>query len=221
MKDRRDHLVIALAGNPNAGKTTIFNQLTGAHQKVGNWSGVTVEKKEGHLTHKGQKMTVVDLPGIYSLTAYSVEEIVARDFILEEHPDVVVDIIDASNLERNLYLAVQLIELNIPLVFAMNMIDVARARGITIDFDHLSRLLGVPIVQTVGTRGEGIDQLLDTVMEVASGKDPVSRHIHINYGNDIEEEILRIREVLKLDPDFNSRYYPRWVAVKLLNRTGR
>jgi len=218
MKDRRDHLVIALAGNPNAGKTTIFNQLTGAHQKVGNWSGVTVEKKEGHLTHKGQKMTVVDLPGIYSLTAYSVEEIVARDFILEEHPDVVVDIIDASNLERNLYLAVQLIELNIPLVFAMNMIDVARARGITIDFDHLSRLLGVPIVQTVGTRGEGIDQLLDTVMEVASGKDPVSRHIHINYGNDIEEEILKIREILKLDPDFNSRYYPRWVAVKLLEQ---
>ena len=218
MGDRSGPLVIALAGNPNAGKTTIFNQLTGAHQKVGNWSGVTVEKKEGRLTHKGQEITVVDLPGIYSLTAYSVEEIVARDFILEEHPDVVVDIIDASNLERNLYLAVQLIELNIPLVFAMNMTDVARSRGITIDYDHLSRLLGVPIVQTVGTRGEGIKELLDTVIEVARGEDPVSRHIHINYGNDIEEEILKIRQVLKKDPDFNSRYYPRWLAVKLLEQ---
>ena len=210
------NLTIALAGNPNAGKTTIFNHLTGARQKVGNWSGVTVEKKEGSLEYRDTTIKVVDLPGIYSLTAYSVEEIVARDFILEEHPDVVVDIIDASNLERNLYLATQLIELNIPLVFAMNMVDVAQSRGIKIDFEHLSRLLGVPIVETVGTRGEGIDRLLDTVLEVHSGQDPVSRHIHVNYGTEVEKEILAIKSEIGNYPDFNSRYYPRWVAVKLL-----
>ncbi len=212
------HVTIALAGNPNAGKTTIFNQLTGARQKVGNWSGVTVEKKEGHLVHRGRRITVVDLPGIYSLTAYSVEEVVARNFILEEHPDVVVDILDASNLERNLYLAVQLIELNIPLVFAMNMVDVARVRGIKIDYQQLSRLLGVPIVETVGTRGEGIDMLLDTVLEVTEGKDATSRHIHINYGREIEEEILKIRDVLRKDPELHGSYYPRWLAVKLLEK---
>ncbi len=218
MSQEKGHLTIALAGNPNAGKTTIFNQLTGARQKVGNWSGVTVEKKEGNLLHRDTEITVVDLPGIYSLTAYSVEEVVARNFILEEHPDVVVDILDASNLERNLYLAVQLIELNIPLVFAMNMVDVARARGIIIDYQQLSNLLGVPIVETVGTRGEGIPDLLDTVLEVSTGRDPASRHIHINYGREIEREILNIREVLKKDPELYKGYYPRWLAVKLLEK---
>ncbi len=212
----KKEITIALAGNPNAGKTTIFNHLTGARQKVGNWSGVTVEKKEGSLEYKNFKIKVVDLPGIYSLTAYSVEEIVARDFILEERPDVVVNIIDASNLERNLYLATQLIELNIPLVFAMNMVDVARSRGIKIDFEQLSKLLGVPIVETVGTRGEGIDALLDTVIEVAGGQDPVSRHIHVNYGAEVEKEILSIKEELARYPGFHSRYYPRWIALKLI-----
>jgi len=216
MKRDSEHITIALSGNPNAGKTTIYNQLTGARQKVGNWSGVTVEKKEGNLVHRGRKITVVDLPGIYSLTAYSVEEVVARNFILEEHPDVVVDILDASNLERNLYLAVQLIELNIPLVFAMNMVDVARTRGIIIDYLQLSQLLGVPIVETVGIRKEGIDNLLDTILEVSGGKDSTSRHIHINYGREIEEEILKIRQTLKKAPELNRNYYPRWLAVKLL-----
>jgi len=211
-------LTIALAGNPNAGKTTIFNQLTGARQKVGNWSGVTVEKKEGRLSYKDIDITVVDLPGIYSLTAYSIEEVVARNYILEEHPNVVVDILDASNLERNLYLAVQLIELNIPLVFAMNMVDVAKARGIIIDYDQLSRLLGVPIVQTIGTKGIGIDKLLDTVIDVSRGIEPTARHIHINYGKEIEEEILKIRQILKKDQELNKSYYPRWFALKLLEK---
>ena len=211
-------LTIALAGNPNAGKTTIFNQLTGARQKVGNWSGVTVEKKEGKLTYKDIEITVVDLPGIYSLTAYSIEEVVARNYILEEHPDVVVDILDASNLERNLYLAVQLIELNIPLVFAMNMVDVAKSRGIIIDYDQLSKLLGVPIVQTIGTKGSGIDELLKTVIDVSKGQEPAARHIHINYGKEIEEEILKIRQILKKDQELNAAYYPRWFALKLLEK---
>jgi ferrous iron transport protein B len=209
-------LTVALAGNPNAGKTTLFNHLTGARQKVGNWAGVTVEKKEGALVHKGTRIRVVDLPGIYSLTAYSVEEVVARDFILEERPDVVVDVLDASNLERNLYLATQLIELNIRLVFAMNMVDVAHARGIVTDYEQLASLLGVPIAKTIGTRGEGIDGLLDTVMEVANDRDPVARHVHIHYGPEIEKEIQKLREELKGVHEVDARYYPRWTAVKLL-----
>jgi ferrous iron transport protein B len=212
----KKEIVIALAGNPNAGKTTLFNQLTGARQKVGNWAGVTVEKKEGTLLHRGSKIRVVDLPGIYSLTAYSVEEVVSRDFILNERPDVVVDVLDASNLERNLYLATQLIELNIRLVFAMNMVDVAHARGIITDYDNLARLLGVPIIKTVGTRGEGIEELLDTVLEVSADRDPISRHVHIHYGQEIEEEIEKIKQRLKAAPDMASRYYPRWTAVKLI-----
>ncbi|UKL13175.1 ferrous iron transport protein B [Dissulfurimicrobium hydrothermale] len=212
----KKEIVIALAGNPNAGKTTLFNQLTGAHQKVGNWAGVTVEKKEGVLLHRGSKIRIVDLPGIYSLTAYSVEEVVSRNFILDEQPDVVVDVLDASNLERNLYLATQLIELNIRLVFAMNMVDVAHARGIITDYDNLARLLGVPIVKTIGTRGEGIKELLDTVLEVSADRDPISRHVHIHYGQEIEEEIEKIRQRLKGVPDIANRYYPRWTAVKLI-----
>ncbi|MDD3553394.1 MAG: ferrous iron transport protein B [Deltaproteobacteria bacterium] len=211
------HITMALAGNPNAGKTTIFNQLTGARQKVGNWAGVTVEKKEGVREHKGIQFTVVDLPGIYSLTAYSMEEVVSRDFILKEHPDVVVAVLDASNLERNLYLACQLIELNIRLVFAMNMVDMAKDKGLLIDYEQLARLLGVPIVQTVGTKGIGIEELLDKVREVVEGADSVSRHIHINYGPEIEEEIQTIKGVLKgKTPEFAARYYPRWSAIKLL-----
>ncbi|MDA8162957.1 MAG: ferrous iron transport protein B [Desulfobacteraceae bacterium] len=209
-------IVLALAGNPNAGKTTLFNQLTGARQKVGNWAGVTVEKKEGVREHKGARIRVVDLPGIYSLTAYSVEEVVSRDFILDERPDVVVDVLDASNLERNLYLATQLIEFNIRLVFAMNMVDVAQARGMATDYDQLARLLGVPIVKTVGTKGEGIEELLDTVIKVARDKDPIARHIHIHYGQEIEEEIKKIRDGLKAIPDIANMYYPRWTAVKLI-----
>ncbi len=212
----KEDLTIALAGNPNAGKTTIFNHLTGARQKVGNWSGVTVEKKEGFLTYKGKRIKVVDLPGIYSLTAYSIEEIVARDFILEEHPNVVVDIIDASNLERNLYLAVQLIELNVPLVFAMNMVDVARARGIVVDYAQLSRLIGVPIVETVGTTGEGLNELMDKVLEVAEGKESISRKININYGSELEAEIEKIKKVIEQDDILSNSYDTRWLSIKLL-----
>ncbi|MBW2566845.1 MAG: 50S ribosome-binding GTPase, partial [Deltaproteobacteria bacterium] len=139
-------ITIALAGNPNSGKSTIFNNLTGTRQKVGNWPGVTVEKKEGHLTANGYRLTVVDLPGTYSLTAYSIEEIVARNFILDEKPELVVNIIDASNLERNLYLATQLRELDTKVIFVLNMEDVARHRGSKIDGDKLAELLDVPVV---------------------------------------------------------------------------
>ena len=145
-------ITIALAGNPNSGKTTIFNNITGTRQKVGNWPGVTIEKKEGDINKFGYNLRIVDLPGTYSLTPFSIEEIVARNYILDEHPDVVVDIIDASNLERSLYLATQLRELDCRVLFALNMEDIARSRGIKIDTEKLSELLDVPVVFTIGTK---------------------------------------------------------------------
>ena len=150
---------MALAGNPNSGKTTIFNALTGSRQHVGNYPGVTVECKEGRLRHRRHEITIVDLPGAYSLTACSMDELAARDFLVHQRPDVVVDVIDASNLERNLYLATQLIELGVPLILVFNMSDLAESRGCRIDTDLLSRRLGVPIVRTVGHKDEGIEDL--------------------------------------------------------------
>jgi len=150
---------IALAGNPNVGKSTIFNSLTGARQHVGNWPGKTVEKKEGTWTTGGQSYTVVDLPGTYSLTAYSTEEIIARDFITEARPDVVVVVVDAANLERNLYLVVQIIEMGAPVVVALNMTDAADAKGLRIDVQKLSQGLGVPVVPTVARDKQGIEAL--------------------------------------------------------------
>jgi len=164
----RDSLTIALAGNPNAGKSTVFNALTGARQHVGNWPGKTVEKKEGTCTHDGREIRVVDLPGTYSLTAYSLEEVIARDYVIEEKPDVVIDVVDAANLERNLYLAIQILELGAPLVIALNMSDVADSRGLRIDTDKLSQgLNGTPVVRTVANKGEGISELLDAAIRTA------------------------------------------------------
>ncbi len=162
-----EELTIALAGNPNSGKSTVFNALTGARQHVGNWPGKTVEKKEGTCKHEDREIHVVDLPGTYSLTAYSMEEIVARDFIVEGNPDVVVDIVDASNLERNLYLAVQILELGANLVIDLNMMDMAEARDHEIDAKALSDLLGVPVISTVASKGERIKDLLATIVEAA------------------------------------------------------
>ena len=146
-------IVAALAGNPNAGKTTLFNRLTGARQHVGNYPGITVDRKEGYISVDGQDVTLVDLPGTYSLTAYSVEELVARDFLVNERPQVVINIVDASNLERNLYLTTQFLELGIPVVIALNMIDVAKDRGITVNAERLSELLGVPVIPIIARSG--------------------------------------------------------------------
>ncbi len=208
-------LTIALAGNPNSGKTTLFNALTGERQHVGNYPGVTVETRSGTRRHQGVEIEVVDLPGTYSLTAYSVEELVARRFIVQQRPDVLVDIVDSANLERNLYLAVQFLELGVPLILAFNMADVAEARGIQFDLRQLSALLGAPIVQTVGHKRVGVEALLDEVLRLAGRTDAVQpRRVH--YGREIEEEIARIEKLLAGDEAGAGRYPTRWLAVKLL-----
>lgn len=210
-----DVITIALAGNPNSGKTTVFNCLTGSRQHVGNYPGVTVEKKEGYRLHKGRRINVVDLPGTYSLTAHSIEELIARRFVVEEKPDVVVDIIDATNLERNLYLAVQFLEMGTPLVLAMNMSDMAKARGCEIDYGRLSVLLGCEIVPTIATKGEGMSELLDAVVRAASGKS-VRPPVSVNYGAEVEEEIARLARLLDECSDLSKDYGARWLALKLL-----
>jgi ferrous iron transport protein B len=187
---------VALAGNPNAGKTTVFNALTGARQHVANYPGVTVEKRQGRRRHAGRPIDFVDLPGIYGLTAYTQEEVVARDFCLREAPDVVVDIVDASNLERNLYLTVQFMELAAPLVVVLNMSDVARDRGISIDAPMLSRLLGVPVLPMVATKGQGLDELLDAVIAAATHR---PRPVEIHYGAEIDEQLAALEALLPAD----------------------
>jgi len=212
----KDTIRAALIGNPNSGKTTIFNEITGARQKVGNWAGVTVEKKEGYIEHKGHKIEITDLPGTYSLTAYSIEEIVSRNFILDEKPDVVIDVIDSSSIERSLYLATQLIELDIKLIFALNMMDIAISKGYQINREKLAELLGVPVVFTVGNKGSGVEDLVEKIVEVAEDRNTVSRHIHIAYGREIEKEIKDIQSALWQDPEIGKKYSTRWLSVKLI-----
>lgn len=212
----KKRLRVALCGNPNAGKTCIFNALTGSRQHVGNWAGVTVEKKEGYTTFGDYEIEMVDLPGTYSLTAFSIEELVARDYIIREDPDVVVNVIDSTNLERNLYLTTQLIELGCKAVIALNMSDEAKHKGIHIDTRKLGELLGMPVVETVGTKGTGIRDLLREAVAIYESKEPISRHIHINYGPEVEEEIRKIQAELKKDPALTGVFSTRWLAVKLL-----
>ncbi len=206
-------ITIALSGNPNAGKTTLFNAITGARQHIANYPGVTVEKKTGRTSHAGYEITVVDLPGTYSLTAYSLEEVVARNFLIDERPDLVVDIVDASNLDRNLYLALQFKELGIPLIIALNMIDMAEKRGISIDYDALSSLLGVPVVPIVARESEGINELMDRVVEVALQGRRWQPEL-ISYGMDIDQGIDRIEGIISKAYNRYEKYSSRWLALK-------
>jgi ferrous iron transport protein B len=208
-------ITIALSGNPNCGKTTVFNALTGARQHIANYPGVTVEKKFGKVLHKGHEIEVVDLPGTYSLTAYSLEEIVARDFLISERPDVVIDIVDASNLDRNLYLAVQFKELGVPMIVALNMMDIATSRNIIIDHELLATLMGIPVVPTVARIRKGLEELLDKVLEVTRRErdwEPLS----ISYGSDIDEGLIEIKAVLEEEGGYDRKYNPRWLALKYM-----
>ena len=211
----KNKITIALSGNPNSGKTTVFNAITGARQQIANYPGVTVEKKVGHVTHKGCRIEVVDLPGTYSLTAYSLEEIVARDFLVNERPDLVVDIVDASNLDRNLYLAVQFKELGIPMIIALNMVDVAESRGIRVDHQQLSTLFGTPVVPMVARSNKGIQELLDKVLEVAQEGQQWYPAV-ISYGTDIDQSLDEIEAIIEGSSIFDKKYPSRWRALKCL-----
>ena len=209
---------IALAGNPNCGKTTMFNALTGANQYVGNWPGVTVEKKEGKLKgkRKGEDITITDLPGIYSLSPYTLEEVVSRDFLLNENPDVIIDLVDATNIERNLYLTTQLIETGVPVVIALNMADLLEKRGIKIDVERLSMLLNCPIVETSALKGKGLDEVVEEAIKVAKQKE-VKLPGEI-FAKDIEASVESVKEIL---PDTITEDKKRWYAVKFLENDSK
>ena len=206
---------VALIGNPNVGKSLIFNNLTGGKAHVGNWPGKTVEKKVGKCVYKGVEIEIVDLPGTYSLTANSIDELIARDYIVKEKPDVVVDIVDASNLERNLYLTLQLLELEANVVIALNKFDVAEDLGYEINVSELSKLLGVPVVPTVATTQGGMEKLKETVARAAKEKSR-RRIIEISYGKKIDELIAKIERILQKDENLTKIYPARWLAIKVL-----
>jgi len=188
VKSSAGEVRVGLLGNPNCGKTTIFNALTGARQKTANWSGVTIEKREGTARFEDHKIKIVDLPGIYSLSAYSLEEIIARNYIIHDQPDVIVNVVDAGNLERNLYLTTQLINIGVKVILVLNMYDEAEAKGISVDTGAMGTLLGMPVLATVGVKNRGIRELLSTIVSVARSREEKVRHIHIDYGIDIEKE---------------------------------
>ena len=207
---------IALVGNPNCGKTSFFNRATGLRERVGNYSGVTVDAKQGTCHHKGYTINLIDLPGTYSITEYTPEEIYVREFITKHHPDLVLNVVDASCLERNLFLTTQLIDMNIRVVMALNMFDELTNEGSHLDYGYLGQLLGIPIVPTTASKGIGIEAVLDKIIEVFEDQAKESRHVHINYGTEIEEAIARIKVEIAPNKNITDEYAPRYVAIKLL-----
>ena len=215
--ERRKVIKVALVGNPNCGKTSLFNIASGSHEHVGNYSGVTVDAKEGIFEYGGYKFVLVDLPGTYSLSAYSPEELYVRKSLIEDMPDVVVNVIDASNLQRNLYLTTQLIDMNLRVVMALNMYDELSANGDKLDIKQLGYLLGMPIVPTVSRTGEGIDKLFDIVIRIYEQVDPhLARHIHINHGTEVEQSIGRLKRLISKTEDIRYKYSTRYLAIKYL-----
>jgi len=205
-------LVIALAGNANVGKSVIFNYLTGLHQHIGNWPGKTVERAEGTLHFKGYTIDIIDLPGIYSLSTYSLEELISRKYIAVERPEVVINVVDASVLERNLFFTLQLIELETPMIIALNQMDIAKRKGIEIDTEKLEKLLGIPVIPTVAIKGIGIFQLLEKAVEIIE-KGPMTKRVEVKYGEEVEEGIAKVTKMVE---GLQFWYPPRYVAIKLL-----
>ena len=218
--ERLHHVInVALVGNPNCGKTSLFNFASGAHERVGNYSGVTVDAKVGEADFNGYHFNLVDLPGTYSLSAYSPEELYVRKQLIEHTPDIVINVIDTSNLERNLYLTTQLIDMHIRMVCALNMFDETEKRGDNIDYDKLGELFGISMIPTVFTNGRGVDKLFETIIELYEGKEDTNahyRHIHINHGHEIEHGIEHIQKYLKVDDSIRQRYSTRYLSIKLL-----
>ena len=215
--ERRKEIRVALVGNPNCGKTSLFNMASGSHEHVGNYSGVTVDAKEGNFEYGGYHFKIVDLPGTYSLSAYSPEELYVRRNLIEDIPDVVINVVDASNLQRNLYLTTQLIDMNLKVVMALNMYDELEERGDKLDIKQLGYLLGMPIVPTVSRIGEGLEALFDKVIQVDENSDPhLARHIHINHGSELEQSIDRLKELIQKNPDIRYKYSTRFLAIKYL-----
>lgn len=211
------HIInVALIGNPNCGKTSLFNIASGAKEHVGNYSGVTVDAKEGYFVHGDYRINIVDLPGTYSLTCYSPEELYVRQYLSENTPDVIVNVVDSSNLERNLFLSTELIDMDRSMVIALNMYDEVRARGGELDYESLGAMIGVPMVPVVAKTGEGIARLFDTVIAVFEGRDTTVRHIHVNLGNDMEAAIRQLVDMIKASPAMNKQFSPRYLAIKLL-----
>ncbi|MEA3466544.1 MAG: ferrous iron transport protein B [Thermodesulfobacteriota bacterium] len=207
---------IAFAGNPNAGKTTLFNTITGSRQHVGNYPGITVERKEGSVQFEQNKLDIIDLPGCYSLTAYTQEELVARQVLVEERPDLVVNVVDATKLERHLYLTVQFLELGIPVVLALNMMDDVRSKGITIDIPALAKALGSPAISTVARSGEGKQELLQQVVNTATGRQGDWTPLYISYGPDVDPALETMEQIIVEQSFLTERYPARWTAIKFL-----
>lgn len=205
-------ITIALVGNPNCGKTSFFNRATGLREKVGNYSGVTVDSKLGVAKHNGYVLNFVDLPGTYSITEYTPEELYVRRYIADSHPDVLLNVVDASNLARNLFLTTQLIDMNVPMIMALNMYDELEKNGDKLDVPALSRMFGFPIIPTVSTKGTGIEEIFNHIIDIYENREGISKHIHINYGPDIEKGIAALKVKMEVEPDYPSRY----MAIKLL-----
>jgi len=215
-KEKGEKIHIALVGNPNAGKTTLFNYASGSKEHVGNYSGVTVDAKQAKVKQNGYQFNITDLPGTYSLTAYSPEELFVRKYIINEKPDVVINVVDASNLERNLYLTTQLIDMDIKVIIALNMYDELEQKGAVLNFKALAKMLGIPIIPTVSPKGIGIKDLFNKVIDVYEDKDPIVRHIHVNYGKSVERSIAKIQHEIKKDPKICTKTSPRFLSIKLL-----
>ncbi|MBQ3991510.1 MAG: ferrous iron transport protein B [Bacteroidales bacterium] len=213
---QRNIINIAFVGNPNSGKTSLFNALSGGHEHVGNYSGVTVDVKTGHFNYKGYHFNITDLPGTYSLSAYSPEEVFVRRNLLEAMPDVIVNVVVASNLERNLYLTTELIDLSQRVVVALNMYDELDATGAKLDYEKLGSMIGIPMVPTVAKTGKGLDKLLDTIIEMFEGANKSARHVHINYGTVLEPEISLLADILHESEDFPQQFPARYWAIKMI-----
>ena len=207
---------VALVGNPNCGKTSFFNHATGMREKVGNYSGVTVDSKVGYFKHEGYTIALADLPGTYSLTEYTPEELYVRQYIMDQHPDIVLNVADASNLERNLFLTTQLIDMNVPMVMALNMYDELEKNGDRLDLDTLSELFGFPIIPTVSSKGIGIQDVMAKVVDLYENLEQHTKHVHINYGVDLEKSIGIIKEEMREHLDLSSAYSTRYLAIELL-----